>query len=523
MKRNILFFAFLISNYLMAQNAIIPQPSNYTQQNGVFKYSHDIQVVASPELENEAKYFMDANRRFTDVVCYINSGIERPIINLELNNKNIHSVDNKAVYFLSVEPGKINLKSNSKKGIFFGLQSILMMFIADDNNEIDCCEIFDVPRFEWRGLMLDESRHFFGKQKVIQLLDYMALLKLNKFHWHLTDVPGWRIEIKQYPKLTEIGSIGNMYDPEAPSNYYSQEDIREVIEYAGERHIEIIPEIDMPGHAAAANRAYPEFSGGGSKRHPEFTFNPASEATFTYLSNILDEVGELFPSKYIHIGGDEVHFGNEQWNHLPEVQKLMKDYNMQSLKEVEEYFVRKVSKKLQQDGKVMIGWDEISGSNVDPDHSMVMWWRHNLPAQLDTALSKGYPAVLCPRLPCYFDFDQHESHQYGRRWSGFSDLESLYNYPCLEDNKMELYNNQILGVQACVWTERIQNEKRLDFMIFPRIFALAEAGWTINKNKSYETFSEKLKNIIPFLYLSGLYYFNPFNPEQTPEPYGRNP
>ena len=517
----ILSFIVLLSGQIFAQS-IIPEPTKYLQNQDFFKYENEVRIVyESPDLEEEVKYFIESNRKFTDVICYVGSeNAERPVVELILN-EDLKDMD--GGYLLDVKPDKIELKSDSEEGIFCGMQSILMMFISESDKKIACCSIKDQPRFNWRGLMLDESRYFFGKQKVKQLLDYMALLKLNKFHWHLTDSPGWRIEIKQYPKLTEVGAVGVHFDRKSPAVFYTQKDIKEVIQYAKDRYIEIIPEIDMPGHATAANRAYPEFSGGGSEKYPDFTFNPADEATFEYLSNILDEVGSLFPSKYLHIGGDEVHFGNKQWNDLPEVQKLMKKHKMETLKDVEDHFVRKVSKQLQQNNKIMIGWDEIAGSNVNVDHSVVMWWRHNMPDQLNIALEKGYQTVLCPRLPLYFDFDQHESHQYGRRWGGFCDLESLYNYPNREAEQVDKYTDQILGLQACVWTERIQSEKRLDYLIFPRIFALSEAGWAGGETKSYQQFLNRLEKFMPFLDQSGLYFFNPFNPETTPEPYGRIP
>lgn len=523
MKRfSLLVFAHIIWLNVFSQNTVIPAPASYVKTEGIFSIGNEIQLITDQEnLASVSRNFIESNRKYTGIICYIGSdNSERSKIFLTIDNQFSGKIES---YHLSVKEKRVDIKANSANGVFYGLQSLLLMFVTAENNTIQCFEIDDTPDFEWRGLMLDESRCFFGKEKVKQILDYMAFLKLNKFHWHLTDVTGWRIEIKQYPKLTTVGAKGRMFDPEAPAMFYTQKEIREIIQYANDRFIEIIPEIDMPGHARAANMAYPEYSGGGSEKHPEFTFNPADEETFKYLSNILSEVGELFPSSYIHIGGDEVHFGNEQWNSLAQVKELMLENQLSSLKEVEEFFVRKVNTQLQKIDKTMIGWDEIVDSDVDNNHSVVMWWRHDKPEQLNLALNKGYRTVLCPRLPLYFDFDQFETHKYGRRWEGFCDLKSLYNYPDREHDLLNKFRGQIMGIQACIWTERIQNEKRLDYMLFPRIFALSEAGWTSEVNKSYESFENRLKTLLPFLEQTGIYYFNPFYPENTPEPYGRNP
>ena len=246
--------------------------------------------------------------------------------------------------------------------------------------------------------MLDESRHFFGKEKVKSLLDWMAFYKLNKFHWHLTDTPGWRVEIKKYPLLTYIGGIGNHSDPNAAPTYYTQEDIREVVKYAAERKITVIPEVDMPGHARAANRAYPEFSGGGSERYPHFTFSGARG--HLRLPDRYFEGGRYaVPSQMIHLGGDEVHFGNQQWNDIKEVQQLMAENQYSDLTEVEKHFMVRMADSLYAMGNKFLAWDEMadircpwtrpssSGGDDQPDY-------------LTKALNRNYPVVLCPRSRC---------------------------------------------------------------------------------------------------------------------------
>lgn len=424
-------------------------------------------------------------------------------------------------YRLRLSEGAVEIEGHCPAGVFHGVQTLrqLLPSGSEPNDELNIpgVEIFDFPRFSWRGFMLDESRHFFGKEYVRKILDWMALLKLNRFHWHLTDEPAWRIEIKAYPRLAEIGASGSWSDPEAPPAFYSQDDIREIVAYAAERHIVIIPEIDMPGHATAANRAYPEFSGGGSQRLPEFTFNPGREETYAYLETILDEVMDLFPGPWLHFGGDEVHYGNEQWATNPDVQSLMRKHGLPDLKAVEFHFIKRMADFIVRRGRTPVGWDETVDSSIAPESAAVMWWRHDRPEALATALRKGYATILCPRIPCYFDFVQHGSHQWGRRWQGdFGTVEGLYRYP----------DEAIIGADACrhiigisgnLWTERVKGAARADFMIFPRLFALAEAGWTHDSEKNLESFNRRAAKMFPVMDAEGTSYFNHLAPESTPE------
>ncbi len=428
-------------------------------------------------------------------------------------------------YTLTTTKKGISVSAGSEKGVYYGLQTLrqLILFAEKENGKslLPLLTINDSPRFGWRGLMLDESRHFFGVKKVKQLLDLMALHKLNIFHWHLTDAPGWRIEIKQYPKLTTVGGIGNDSNPDAPAQFYTQKEIKEIVKYAADRFIEVIPEIDMPGHASAANRAYPEFSGGGSKSHPEFTFNPGNDKTYTYLTNILREVTTLFPSKYIHLGGDEVHFGNAAWKTDKYVLALMKKEKLSNLKEVETYFVQRMADSIKMLDRTVIGWDEIVDHKLQNNNSLVMWWRHDKPKKLEAALSNSYDVVLCPRIPLYFDFVQNESHKWGRKWGGnFVPLELTYAFPPDTLAGFKQYGKFVKGMQANIWTERIQNNKRIDFMTHPRLSAMAEAAWTSAENKNIDDFKRRLKPMLDYFEKMGIYFYNPFQPELTPEPVG---
>lgn len=328
-------------NQPQIEPSLIPQPNKMELENGSLKLNGGTTLSVNNEmlLPLAEKFKTDVAERISVKV----DNSEKAKIKLELTANG----ENEESYFLQTSKKEIIVRAGTEKGIFYGLQTLKQLILFSDTEKekisLPLLTIEDEPRFGWRGVMLDESRHFFGAEKVKQLLDMMAMHKLNVFHWHLTDDPGWRIEIKKYPKLALIGGQGNDINPDGPAEYYTQEEIREIVQYAADRFIEVIPEIDMPGHARAANRAYPEFSGGGSKSHPEFTFNPGKAETYTYLTDIFREITILFPSDYIHLGGDEVHFGNESWKTNADVKRLMKQENLKDLKAVETYFVHRMA------------------------------------------------------------------------------------------------------------------------------------------------------------------------------------
>ncbi|MFW5835471.1 MAG: beta-N-acetylhexosaminidase [bacterium] len=380
-------------------------------------------------------------------------------------------------------------------------------------------EIREDPEYGWRGIMLDESRHFFGKDKVKSILDWMVYYKLNRFHWHLTDSPGWRIEIKKYSKLGHVGGIGNHTDPYMPAQFYTQEDIKEIVAYAKERKIVVIPEIDMPGHATAANHAYPEYSGGGSERYPDWTFHPGREGTYQYLTDILREVDALFPSQMVHLGGDEVSFGNHRWKTDPEVQELMRRNNLDDLKAVENYFMRRMNDSLMKLNNHILVWDEMADAGLPKDRSVIFWWRHDQPEQLKLSLENGHKTVICPRLPFYFDFVQNEDHRFGRKWGGrFNELQDVYEFSLSGLGIDEEQRSLVLGFQGNVWTETINNEQRLDFLLYPRIAALAETVWCAEGRKDYGDFLSRLKSHLNLYRDHSIYFYNPFDENEYPEP-----
>ncbi len=521
MNKKILIAVILVyaGMTLFAQDRIcpiIPKPNAIEFKTGKLILSDKIRLDYDDKvLDSMVECFMQSLNHHHSAAINVSAENGIPVINLKIDNT--LSIGKEA-YKLDVTSDGFYIQASTKNGLFYGLQSVkqLMLFSIAENGQIaiDCCSIIDTPRYAWRGFMLDESRHFFGTEKVKQLIDYLAFHKLNIFHWHLTDVPGWRIEIKKYPKLAEVGGVGNHHNPNAESLYYTQSEIVEIINYAKGRFIEIIPEIDMPGHATAANRAYPEYSGGGSEKYPDFTFHPGKEEVYQYLTDILKEVKSLFPSDYIHVGGDEVHFGNHQWKEDPDVQKLMKKQSLKNLKEVEQYFMRRMADSITSIGKKVIGWDEVVESGLDNKSTVVMWWRHDKPHLLSDAIEKGYQVVMCPRIPMYFDFVQHESHNNGRRWKGFCDIEKVYHFP---GSDIDGNNKNIAGIQANVWTERIQNNQGVDFMTFPRLSAMAEAAWSNDETKCYPDFEVRLEKFIKLFDKDGIYYFNPFNIDEHPE------
>ena len=516
------FLAFSLNTYAGSEINVIPKPQKVSLGQGYFSFNPQTKLVyADNALKSVADAYQDVlkNEFSIQVTHQNNKVLSKNAIYLQLDSKL-----GKEAYVLDVQTDKIVCKASSNAGLFYGLQTLAQLIQTENGKStVPVVLIEDAPLYVWRGYMLDESRHFMGKDVVKQYLDIMARLKLNVFHWHLTDEQGWRIEIKRYPLLTQEGSVGSWSDANAPSAFYTQDEIKEIVEYAAQRHIMVVPEIDMPGHATAVGRSYPEISGGGEGRWKDFTFHPARETTYEFISNIFDEVVELFPAPYIHIGADEVHFGNQSWFTDPQIQKFIKDNNLKDEVGMEHYFVRKICDIVNAKGRKMIGWDEIVNTGVSPDKAIIMWWRHDKPELLTQALNDGFDIILTPRIPCYFDFVQDDSHKIGRRWAGdFNELETVYNFSENISKLISSHPKQVLGMQANVWTERIKDKKRLDFMTYPRLMAVAENVWTDNKadNLNYNEFENRVKIFLKYLDQFNINYFNPFDQNSTPEPWG---
>ncbi len=516
-KLKSLLFVFVLSfaqiSFSQQTPEIIPLPQSFKATSDTFKLENNIQIAFSDKSISKTAYFLQKElfERF-NITSTFGKSSKNPSLNLVILSSKKFSP---GAYSLKMSKKGISISAAEDEGLMNGIMSFLQLAESSKSNHIRCWEIDDYPLYAWRGLMLDESRHFFGKEKVKMLLDWMAYYKLNKFHWHLTDQPGWRIEIKKYPLLSLMGGIGDHSNPNTPTQFYSQEEIKEIVSYAAERNIEVIPEIDMPGHATAANRAYPQFSGGGSKNYPNFTFDPGNEGTYQYLTDILREVNVLFPSEMILLGGDEVSFGNQMWSENRGIQDLMKKHNLKNTLEVERYFMKRMADSLFQMNNTFLAWDEMAEAEFPTDKTIIFWWRHDHFDVLESALKNKYKVVLCPRIPFYFDFVQDDSHQTGRRWNGFGTLEQVYSFTS-ESVVSQKHKNQIFGIQANIWTEIIASEKRLDFMTFPRISALAEAAWSEKRN--YPEYLNRLQSHLELYRKHGIYFFNPMNKDEFSEP-----
>jgi len=491
---------------------VIPYPSSVTVRQGVTGIPENVQLFTTGVDFNKQLAYFNAS-------VYQGPGKRRlsPIM-ISITGKG-----SSGSYGLSTSGIPFHLTATDTAGVFNGLATLLQLCRTAPNIahkiSVPNVLILDTPRYGWRGIMLDESRHFFGRQQVEQLLDWMAFYKLNKFHWHLTDANGWRIEIKKYPLLTTVGGRGNSTDSTAPARFYTQKEIRDIVEYARERGIAVIPEIDMPGHATAANHAYPQFSGGFTKGYPDFTFNPANEDTYAFITEIFRELLPLFPEHIIHMGGDEVAFGIKAWADNPAIAARMKELGYTDLTQMEQYFLRRAADSLIHLGGTPVCWDEAVTANLPVEKTIITWWRHNLPGTLTDALGKGYPVILCPRLPMYFDFVQDSTHRSGRKWSGlFNSYLDVYDFPDDKITPDPQTDRQILGMQANLWTETVVSVKRLQFLLFPRMAALAEAAWSAKENKSHSSFDARLKAQLPLYDRAGLYYYDPFHPALHKEP-----
>lgn len=385
-------------------------------------------------------------------------------------------------YVLEIKKNRIVVRSSDEAGRFYALGTLAQLSSAD---VMHCGVIKDAPRYAWRGFMLDEARHFHGKEKVKELLDLMARYKLNRFHWHLSDDQGWRVEIKAYPELTKIGAVGDYTDANAEAKYYTQDDIREIVAYAAERHIEVIPEIDMPGHASAFNRTFPDLAFGSR------TVNPENEKLYEVLNQIIKELADIFPGRYLHIGGDEV--SGEGW------------------KERQKGFELRHSAAVRAAGKTPIVWDDAIDSDLDPETTIIHWWRADHPESLEKALASGYQTIVSPWDPFYLDYIQDKDCKEGHlAWKQYvNGMDEIYNYPLSADK-------HIIGVQANLWTERVVTSDRLDYMVFPRLIALAEKAWS--SSLDYKDFLQRLETEFKYLDSLGVYYYDPNSFSHHPEP-----
>ena len=420
-------------------------------------------------------------------------------------------------YLLEIRPQGISIASNATgAGWFYGIQSLLQLMPAEINDpsrkyedaiELPALHIADAPRFPHRGAMMDVGRNFLPKEEVMKFLDVMASYKLNKFHFHLTDDQGWRIEIKKYPRLTEIGArraqtlIGHsdyryprQFDGKEQCGYYTQEDIREIVQYAADRFITVIPEIEMPGHASAALAAYPELSCGLGKTYVvrdyfdvfDEVYCP-KEQTFAFLQDVLAEVMELFPSHYIHIGGDEC--PKKAWKKCSHCQALMKREGLPNEEALQSWFIHRIEEFVNSKGRDIIGWDEILEGGLAPN-ATVMSWRGEA-GGIEAARQK-HKVIMTPAEWCYFDYYQEDPEQAPIAMGGFLPLDTVYGYNPLPAQLTPEEQEYIIGVQANIWGEYIQTPEHFEYMTFPRLQAMAEVQWTQPEHKDFANFTRRL-------------------------------
>lgn len=427
-------------------------------------------------------------------------------------------------YLLEVKDGKIHIKGSTSAGLFYGVQTLIQLLPKDYSNnkrlKISNTRITDYPRFKWRGLHLDVCRHFFPKEFVFKYLDYMALHKLNVFHFHLTDDQGWRIEIKRYPDLTKVGSqraetiIGKskLYNGKSQGGYYTQEDIKEIVKYAANLFITVVPEIEMPGHAQAALASYPEL-GCKEKEYKVLTkwgiseevFCAGKESTFEFLENVLSEVIELFPGKFIHIGGDEC--PKNSWKECPECQKRIAGEGLKNEEELQSYFVHRIELFVNSKGRSIIGWDEILEGGLAPN-AAVMSWRGEEGGI--SAAKQNHFVVMSPVSHCYFDYYQADPKTEPLAIGGFTNLEKVYSFEPVPRSLSKIESNYIMGAQGNLWTEYIDNEKHVEYMVYPRAAALSEVLWSKKEAKNYEDFIKRLQYLKTIYDLFGLNYCKDF-------------
>ena len=514
--------------------SLIPRPTKLTPQVGDFALRQESRVEAPKSLATAAEYLARSLRKATGYPVPVTeeqaASQDANAIRLKLDSGCLHL--GAEGYRLKIEESIVEINAMSGAGIFYGIQTLLQLFPPAIYGQgprpniawsVPRLVIEDSPRFAWRGAMLDCSRHFRPVEFIRKFIDTLALHKLNTFHWHLTDDQGWRLEIKKYPRLTEIGAwrkgtwIGHdgmaSHDDGIPhGGFYTQEQVREIVRYAQERHITVVPEIEMPGHAQAALAAYPEFGCTGEKIEvrqrwgiSDNVYSPREE-TLRFLKDILLEVMELFPGRFIHIGGDEA--VKKEWDSSPEIRALMASVGAKDSHEMQSYFIRRMDRFLTEHGRRLIGWDEILEGGL-AEGAAVMSWR-GIEGGI-AAARQGHDVVMAPCTHTYLD--QYQSESIGEEpltIGGFVPLEKVYAYePVAVDIPCEKIHH-VLGVQGQLWAEYMPTPETVEYMAFPRLAALAEVAWSTVENRDYASFLQRLRAHLKRLDVLKVQYRSPW-------------
>lgn len=525
---SICLIALSFSLYSQKSNSlsIIPEPVEINLNQGVFTLPQKVTLLSPTGLESDIviRFLQEKLSKATGSVVEISSS-NKSSVQLLLNKATDMQLGNEG-YTLSVTNKNIVIKANTAAGLYYGAQSLIQLFPAEIESDVQVpnvkwqvplVQITDYPRVAWRGMMLDVARHFFTVEEVKRFIDQMSRFKYNRFHWHLSDDEGWRIEIKSLPKLTEIGAwrvekIGNFGVfsnplPEEPKNYggfYTHEQIREVVRYAQERFIEVMPEIDVPGHSLAAVASYPELSSvvedaknynvrageaiidwESKPRHTSFIDNnmsPANDFVYEFMDKVLSEIAQLFPFEYIHAGGDETTYNF--WEKSPEIGDLMKREDLKNMAEVQSYFGKKIEKIIISKGKKMMGWDEILESGISPSTALMSWRgiQHGIEAS-----NSGHYVVMSPYQFVYIDLMQGDASTEALVYSSLR-LNQTYKFDPIPEGANADF---ILGGQANLWTEQIYNYRQLEYMTWPRGLAAAESLWSPLSHKNWNKFVSK--------------------------------
>ena len=503
----VIFFCFRAYAQESRQSlSLIPQPLHVEQHKGSFKLDGSVVVQvdeANPELLKLADLLVQG--------VYDRMGLSLKRGKPDGKGKSIllkiapDTLSDEG-YRMSVSGQDITIQASKGNGIFYGIQTVYQLIPADYRGgaiSLPSLSIVDRPRFGWRGLMLDVGRYFYSVDYIKKYIDYLSMHKLNVFHWHLTEDHGWRIEIKKYPRLTEVGAWrsgtnfqpGNNIDHNPHGGFYTQEEIQEVVAYAKDRYVTVVPEIELPGHSLAALAAYPELScTGGPFKIPERwgiqedIYCVGKEEVFVFLENVLAEVVELFPSEIIHIGGDEA--PKKRWSACAQCQKRIREEGLKDEHELQSYFITRIEKFLNSKGKKIIGWDEILEGGLAPN-AAVMSWRGTKGGI--AAAKMGHPVVMTPTSHMYFDYFQGEPYLEPYAIWGHTPLRKVYGYDPIPEELTTEEQKYILGVQGNLWSEYIHSPEHNEYMTYPRGAALAEIAWGSPENKDWGDFKRRLE------------------------------
>ena len=507
----------LTAHSLKAQS-VIPVPLKMEQGTGCFLLSENTRLYIN--LQGLEAQLLENCLQALPV--HLKKGKKKDtqnILSLLITEKN-HQLPSPESYTLSVTPQQILIRATSGAGLFYGMQTLLQLAQPSGagSYSIASVEIEDTPRFAYRGLMLDVSRHFSTKEFIKKQIDALAYYKINRLHLHLTDAAGWRLEIKKYPLLTEFAAWrtdptwkqwwngGRKYvrfdAPGAYGGYYTHDDIREILEYARQHYITVIPEIEMPSHSEEVLAAYPQLSCSGEP-YKNSDFCVGNEETFTFLENVLTEVMELFPSEYIHIGGDEA--GKSAWKTCPKCQKRMKDEHLANVDELQSYLIHRIEKFLNNHGRHLLGWDEILQGGIAPN-ATVMSWRGEEGGI--AAVTSGHRAIMTPGAYCYLDSYQDAPYSQPEAIGGYLPLKKVYSYNPVPASLTAEQAKLVYGVQGNLWVEYIPTPEHVEYMIYPRILALAETAWSAPERKSWPDFHTRALSAVADLQAKGYHPFD---------------